>query len=298
MLTTRSQHQRLKGLDRYMEFTKMQGMGNDYILIDAREMERDWAKVAVALCDRHFGVGSDGILLICPSNVADYRMRIFNPDGSEAEACGNGIRMFTKYVVEKGLMAPDATQVKIETLGGVGMVTTFKDNGSVKSTRASMGAPRLKPHEIPVALQDDLDLVKGYPITVDGMTLKVTCVSMGNPHAVCFMDDPVDQFPLSEVGPKVEQHPLFPQRVNFEIANVIDRSHVKVRVWERGAGETLACGSGACAVTVAGRLHDAADSPLEVDLPGGTLTIEWDGEGEVYLFGPAEYVFTGEWEEN
>ncbi len=281
-----------------MKFTKMQGIGNDYILIDARGMERDWPKVAVAMCDRHFGVGSDGILLICPSSTADYRMRIFNPDGSEAEACGNGIRMFAKYLVEKDLVAPDSTQVEIETLGGVGTVTTSSDNGSVKSIRASMGPPRLKPDEIPIVLPDGVDVVKGYPISVDGMSLKVSCVSMGNPHAVCFIDDPVDQFPLFEVGPRVEHHPLFPQRVNFEIANIIDRSHAKVRVWERGAGETLACGTGACAVTVAGRLHDISDSPLQVDLVGGTLTIEWDGKSEVYLSGPAEYVFTGEWEEN
>ena len=281
-----------------MKFTKMQGIGNDYILIDAREMDRDWAQVAVAMCDRHFGVGSDGILLIQPSDTADYRMRIFNPDGSEAEACGNGIRMFARYVVENRLVSPDSTEIKVETLGAVGTVRVFKENGLVTSVRASMGAPRLRPEEIPVALDDTTNMVKDHSITANGRELAVTCVSMGNPHAISFVGQPVDEYPLSEVGPKVEHHPFFPQRVNFEVVNIIDRSHVKVRVWERGVGETLACGTGACAVTVASRLHDIADSPLDVTLPGGTLTIEWDGEGEVFLTGPAEYVFTGEWEES
>ncbi|MFQ5875605.1 MAG: diaminopimelate epimerase [Dehalococcoidia bacterium] len=280
-----------------MKFTKMHGIGNDYILIDARDMERDWPKVARVMCDRHFGVGSDGILLIQPSSLADYRMRIFNPDGSEAESSGNGIRMFTKYVVDMGLVRPESTQVRVETMGGVRTVSVFKENGRVKSVRASMGVPCLKPEEIPVALDGATDPVKDYPVTVGSTTLAITCVSVGNPHAVCFVDGPVDRYPLAEVGPKIEHHPLFPQRANFEIVNILDRSHARVRVWERGVGETLACGTGACAVAVASRLHDVADSPLEVALPGGTLTLEWDGEGEVYLSGPAEFVFTGEWEE-
>lgn len=279
-----------------INFTKMHGIGNDYILIDARDMERDWSSLAIAMCDRHFGIGSDGILLVQPSDVADYRMRIYNPDGSEAEACGNGIRMFAKYLVEQGLTPPDTSEIKIQTLGAVGTVQVRRENGNVNSVRASMGRPRLKPGEIPVALKEDIDVVKAYPLRVDGLELAVTCISMGNPHAVLFTGKPVDRYPLSEIGPQVEHHPFFPSRVNFEVVNVIDRKHVEVRVWERGVGETLACGSGACAVGVAARLHDVADSPLRVSLLGGDLTIEWDGEGEVYMTGPAEYVFTGQWD--
>jgi diaminopimelate epimerase len=281
-----------------INFTKMHGIGNDYILIDARDMERDWPKLAIAMCDRHFGVGSDGILLIQPSDVADYRMRIYNPDGSEAEACGNGIRMFAKYLVEQGLTPPDTSEIKIQTLGAVGTVQVRSENGRINSVRASMGVPRLKPSEIPVALKEDIDVVKAHPLRVDGRELALTCISMGNPHAVLFTGEPVDRYPLSEIGPLVQNHPFFPSRVNFEVVNVIDRKHVEVRVWERGVGETLACGSGACAVGVATRLHDVADSPLRVSLLGGDLTIEWDGEGEVYMTGPAEYVFTGQWEES
>ncbi|MFQ5934172.1 MAG: diaminopimelate epimerase [Dehalococcoidia bacterium] len=280
-----------------MKFTKMHGIGNDYILIDAREMERDWSKLAVAMCDRHFGVGSDGILLVEPSTVADYKMRVVNPDGSEAESSGNGIRMFTKYVVDRGMVPSESEEVRVETLGGVHTVNVFKEKGRVTSLRANMGRPHLRPREIPVALDADVDAVKDHPIEVNGRSLPVTCISMGNPHAVLFLDEPVDRFPLSEIGPKVEHHPFFPNRVNFQVVNIVDRRHARVRVWERGVGETLASGTSACAVTVASRLHDVVDSPLEVTLPGGTLSIEWDGEGEVYLSGPAEFVFTGEWEE-
>ena len=279
-----------------MKFTKMHGIGNDYILIDAREMNRDWSELALAMCDRHFGVGSDGILLIRPSSVADYRMQIFNPDGSEAEACGNGIRMFAKYLVEQDIASPQTTELMIETLGAVGKVSVARNNGTVNSVRASMGVPRLEPEEIPVALNAP-GPVMDHTLDVDGTIIKVTCVSVGNPHAVSFIDTPVDEYPLHEIGPRVEHHPFFPQRVNFEIVNVIDRTRVVVRVWERGVGETLACGTGACAVGVAARLHDAANSPVDIALPGGALKIEWDGEGEVFMSGPAEYVFTGEWDD-
>jgi diaminopimelate epimerase len=259
-------------------------------------MDEDWPKLALAMCDRHFGVGSDGILLIRPSSVADYRMQIFNPDGSEAEACGNGIRMFTKYLVEQDIAPPQTAELMIETLGAVGKVSVTRHNGTVNSVRASMGVPRLKPEQVPVALNGP-GPVMDHTLEVDGRDVKVTCVSVGNPHAVSFIDTPVDEYPLHEVGPKVEHHPFFPQRVNFEIVNVIDRTRVVVRVWERGVGETLACGTGACAVGIAARLHDATNSPVDVALPGGVLEIEWDGEGEVFMSGPAEYVFNGEWDE-
>ena len=280
-----------------INFTKMHGIGNDYILIDARNVEKDWSKVAVDICDRHFGVGGDGILLIRDSDVADCRMQIYNPDGSEAEACGNGIRMFSKYVVEQGVVSAPQDRLVVQTLGAVGEIELYRDNGSVSSVRASMGPARLRPSQVPVALQDGPDAVKDYPVDLGDRIVPVTCISMGNPHAVHFTDTSVDEFPLHDVGPRMEHHPFFPARVNFEIVNIIDRHHVRVRVWERGVGETLACGTGACAIGVASSLHGFADSPVNVRLPGGSLRIDWDGEGDVLLSGPAEYVFTGVWEE-
>jgi diaminopimelate epimerase len=280
-----------------INFTKMHGIGNDYILIDARQIEKDWSKVAVDICDRHFGVGGDGILLIRDSDVADCRMQIYNPDGSEAEACGNGIRMFSKYVVEQGVVSAPQDRLVVQTLGAVGEIELYRDNGSVSSVRASMGPARLRPSQVPVALEDGPGAVKDYPVDLGDRIVPVTCVSMGNPHAVHFTDTPVDEFPLHDVGPRMEHHPFFPARVNFEIVNIIDRNHVRARVWERGVGETLACGTGACAIGVASSLHGFADSPVNVRLPGGSLRIDWDGEGDVLLSGPAEYVFTGVWEE-
>ena len=280
-----------------INFTKMHGIGNDYILIDARSVEKDWSRVAVDICDRHFGVGGDGILLIRDSDVADTRMQIYNPDGSEAEACGNGIRMFSKYVVEQGVVPAPDDRLVVQTLGAVGEIELFRDNGSVSTVRASMGKARLRPSEIPVALDADAALVMNHPIELGDRTPSVTCVSMGNPHAVHFTDVPVDEFPLHDVGPRVEHHPFFPARVNFEIVNIIDKTHVRARVWERGVGETLACGTGACAIAVASRLHGLTNTPTNVSLPGGSLVIDWDGEGDVLLSGPAEYVFTGVWEE-
>lgn len=280
-----------------INFTKMHGIGNDYILIDARHVEKDWPRVAVDICDRHFGVGGDGILLIRDSDVADCRMQIYNPDGSEAEACGNGIRMFSKYVVEQGVVSAPQDRLVVQTLGAVGEIELYRDNGSVSSVRASMGPARLRPSQVPVDLVDGPDTVIDYPVDLGDRIVPVTCISMGNPHAVHFTDTPVDEFPLHDVGPRMEHHPFFPARVNFEIVNIIDRNHVRARVWERGVGETLACGTGACAIGVASSLHGFADSPVNVRLPGGTLVIEWDGEGDVLLSGPAEYVFTGVWEE-
>ena len=176
-----------------INFTKMHGIGNDYILIDSRDMERDWSKLAIAMCDRHFGIGADGILLVQPSDVADYRLRIYNPDGSEAEACGNGIRMFAKYLVERGLTPPDTSEIRIQTLGAVGTVQVRSENGRINSVRASMGVPRLKPSEIPVALKENIDTVKAHPLRVDGRELALTCISLGNPHAVLFIGEPVDR---------------------------------------------------------------------------------------------------------
>lgn len=286
-----------------MRFAKMHGAGNDFVIVDARQihdMRQDWAEIAKVMCDRHFGVGSDGLVLVLPSGAADFKMRMFNPDGSEAEMCGNGIRCFAKYVADNGMVDRRIDWLAVETLAGVKQVQLLRQKGAVERVQVSMGVPGLRPSEIPVAL--DLDgggepaALMAHPLTVGASQVEVTCVSMGNPHAVAFLQTPVADFPLHDVGPRVEHHPLFPKRVNFEIVNVEDRGHLAMRVWERGAGETLACGTGACAVAVAARLHGLTDDVVDITLPGGTLTVAWDGEGEVLLTGPAVLVFEGVWQ--
>jgi len=276
-----------------MNFVKLQGTGNDFVLIDARELERDWPALARATCHRHFGVGADGLLLLLPSEKADFRLRMFNPDGSESEACGNGLRCFTRYLVESGLA--NSPEFKVETLAGVRTVWPHVDKG----IRVTLGAPGLAPADIPMVIEGrdaaGATPVLDYPVTIAGRELKLSCISMGNPHAICYLDEPVTEFPLSEFGPKVEHHQSFPNRVNFEVVNVVSRSAIRARVWERGAGETLACGSGACAIAVVSRLKGLIDNTVDIMLPGGTLTIDWDGVGEVLLSGPAEVVFRGEW---
>jgi diaminopimelate epimerase len=279
-----------------MDFVKLQATGNDFILIDARQIKkRNWSALAKAICHRRFGVGSDGILLISPSKKADFRMRMFNPDGSEAEACGNGLRCAARYAIANGLV--DKPEVRIETSSGIKIA---RSRGK-KGIQVNMGKPLLKPAAIPVAVQgrkasEETPLID-YTLTVGKKKLKVTCVSMGNPHAVCFLDQPVAEFPLAEIGPQVEHHHMFPNRVNFEIMNVVSRRKLRARVWERGAGETLSCGTGACAIAVAARLKGLTDNPVDIILPGGTLTIDWDGKGKVLLSGPAEIVFEGKWKE-
>jgi diaminopimelate epimerase len=218
-------------------------------------------------------------------------MRMFNPDGSEAEACGNGLRCLAKYAVESGL-AP-AQELKVETMAGIRAVSPKVEEGVVSSVRVAMGRPEFAPAAIPAKL--DIMPIRGYAITVAGKKLKIDILSMGNPHAVLFMEKPVGHFPLAKIGPEVENHPIFPHRTNFEVANVVDRGQIRARVWERGAGETLSCGTGACAIAVAARLHGYVDDKVDIILPGGTLTVDWDGAGEVYLSGPAEVVFEGEW---
>ena len=283
-----------------MKFTKMQGAGNDYIYIDARNLEQDWPSLSRAMSDRHFGVGSDGIILIQDSSVADLKMTMFNADGSEGEMCGNGIRCFTKYVIEHGVIPPPEAAVTIETLAGIRSVAPIYKGERVTGARVSMGLPRFRPEEIPVSLDPAMGQVKApilkYPIQPGDFRLLVSFVSMGNPHAVAFTDHPVVEFPLHNIGPLVERHPMFPRRVNFEIVNIQDETHLTARVWERGSGETLACGTGACAVGVLSRLLGFTGDRVDIKLPGGNLTVEWDGQGEVYLEGPAEEVFSGEWQ--
>ena len=272
-----------------MKFAKLEATGNDFILVEARDVKRDWSKMAKAVCQHHFGVGADGLILLVPSKVADLGMRMFNPDGSEAEACGNGLRCLARYAVEMGLAQIDR-EITVETLGGIRQMRPLAGRSEV-----GMGVPQLKPEEIPVLAEKKLDIILDYPVTVQGRELLLTCLSLGNPHAVCFPEEAVESFPLFELGPIVENQAIFPNRVNFEVANVLGRKKVRARVWERGVGETLSCGTGACAVAVAAQLHGYVDSHVDVILPGGTLTVDWDGVGEVVLSGPAELVFWGEW---
>ncbi len=278
-----------------MIFVKFHGIGNDFILIDGRFKKFDWPSLARAMCDRNLGVGADGLIVALRPHKAQARMRIFNPDGSEPEMCGNGIRCFARFLLEDGILHPDTRSLTVETLAGLQELELTRDGGDFQA-RVNMGPPHLSPAEIPVDLPpSEFPRVVDYPFLVDGRNLDITCVSMGNPHAVTFLTEPVAQFPLLELGPKVEHHPLFPRRTNFEAARVLDRGHMEMRVWERGAGPTLACGTGACASVVAANLHGWVDKDVEVSLPGGSLRISWDGEGPVYMTGPAERVFWGEW---
>ena len=286
-----------------MRFTKMQGAGNDYVLVETSDTHRDWSKMVVAMCDRHYGIGADSLLLLMPSDKAHSKMRVFDPDGSEAEACGNGIRCLARYAFEKGLVGKDTDQIQVETIAGVRTLKLSKEKGKLNTIQANMGEPLFRPEEIPVAIKDgekglvDIKSMISYTLTIDGRELALNLISMGNPHAVYFWQNPVDDFPLSELGPKVENHGIFPNRVNFEVARVLNRQQIEARVWERGVGETLACGSGACAIVVAAQKLGYADNKIDVKLPGGILGVEWNGTGEVLLSGPAEIVFTGEWPE-
>jgi len=283
-----------------MDFVKLQGAGNDFILVETAEANRDWSGLSVRMCDRHYGAGADGLLLLMPSLIADYRMRMFNPDGSEAEACGNGLRCLVKYIVTRKLPAARPGEIlHVETKEG----TRKAILKSATAIQVDMGLPRFKAAEIPVALekggkgQVDIKSMLNYTITLYGRELPLNLVSMGNPHAVYFSEQPVESFPLAQIGPEVEKHSIFPNRVNFEVARLLSRRLIDVRVWERGAGETLACGTGACAVAVAAYLKGMIDEAVTVKLPGGELNVEWDGKGKVLLGGGAEIVFTGHWPE-
>ena len=280
-----------------MKFTKMQGAGNDYIYIDARDKNEDWPSLSRKMSDRHFGIGSDGIILIQDSDVADLKMRMFNADGSEGEMCGNGIRCFTKYAIDHGIVRPPSQTLDVDTLAGIRQVMPVYQGKNITGARVSMGLPTFEPEKIPVSSDSFLGVVPvlKHSVYKGGVELPMSFVSMGNPHAITFLDRSVDEFPLHQIGPMVEHDPMFPRRVNFEIVNRKNDRHLTARVWERGSGETMACGTGACAIAVASRLLGYTGDTVDITLPGGTLTIDWDGEGEVYLAGPAEEVFSGEW---
>jgi diaminopimelate epimerase len=287
-----------------MKFSKLQATGNDFILVDTLTgpREGDWGELARAMCDRHFGVGADGLILMQDSTIADLKMRILNSDGSEAEVSGNGLRCFAKYAVEKGLTGKMSSQAElsnlylaIETLAGVRKVKAYMSGNKVNRVEVDMGLPQFQPEQVPVKIKVDIIPILDYALVINGKELALAILSMGNPHAVSFLSQPIADFPLAEIGPKVEKHPIFPQRTNFEIASVSSRGEIEARVWERGVGETLACGSGACAIAVAAQLLDYVEPQVDIILEGGTLTVSWDRVGEVLLSGPVEEIFTGEW---
>ena len=273
------------------KFTKMHGAGNDYIYVNCfREQLTDISVLAKTVSDRHFGIGSDGLVLICPSDKADFRMDMYNSDGTRAEMCGNASRCVGKYVYDNGLT--DKTRVTLETLAGIKTLEFNVSDGKVESVRVGMGSPVLDPKAIPI--DSPLDRFIAQPVTVSGKSYEVTGVSMGNPHAVIFTDD-VKGIELETIGPLFENHPMFPKRINTEFARIIDRHSIEMRVWERGAGETLACGTGACATLVAAYLNGFLDNEADLILRGGMLHIEYDTkENKVYMTGPATTVFTGE----
>lgn len=276
-----------------MKFTKMQGIGNDYVYVNClQETIENPSELAKKISDRHYGVGSDGLIMINPSDKVDFEMEMYNADGSRGEMCGNGIRCVAKYVYDYGLT--DKTSISVETLAGIKYLDLTVEDGKVVLVKVDMGKPMLRPEEVPVV--SEKEEVIDEPITVDGQEYRMTCVSMGNPHAVVFIDQDVKEFPLETVGVKFENHERFPKRVNTEFVNVLDRHTAQMRVWERGSGETLACGTGACAVAVACALNGLTEDEVTVKLLGGDLQIKWDREkNTVYMTGPAEVVFDGEW---
>ena len=274
-----------------MKFTKMQGLGNYYVYVNClKEKVESPSEMARRVSDRHFGVGSDGLILICPSECADFEMKMYNADGSRGEMCGNGIRCVGKYVYDYGLT--DQTEISVETLGGIKHLSLTVEEGKVALVKVDMGSPIFVPEQIPVKVEGDHAV--NVPISVDGDEYRMTCVSMGNPHAVVYLDD-IQNMEIEKIGSKFEHHPCFPNRVNTEFARVLDRETVEMRVWERGSGETLACGTGACAVAVASMVNGLTEDCVTVQLLGGNLKIEWDREKNVvYMIGPATVVFDGE----
>ncbi len=277
-----------------MRFTKMHGAGNDYLYVDGRVQERNWPALSAAMSDRHTGVGSDGLIVLMPSDAAELRMAMFNADGSEGKMCGNGIRCLVAFAMDRGMVPKDRERVHVETLSGMRWVEPVWDNGRFGAAVVGMGEPILNAEDVPVVASGH-ETVLDYPLRVDGQDFRISCVSMGNPHAVAFLDRPVADVRLHEIGPVVENHPMFPEQVNFEIAQVVDDGRIEARVWERGSGLTMACGTGACAVAVVARIQSRTGDRVAVALPGGDLTITWPGSGEVVMEGPVATVFEGEW---
>ncbi len=277
-----------------LAFTKMHGAGNDYVFVDGRGLDLDWPSLTVAVSDRHFGVGSDGIILALESTRADLRMQMFNADGSEGKMCGNGIRCLVAFAVEIGLLPADRTRVAVETASRVLDVTPIWRDGRMVRARVDMGEPRFSATDVPFEVPGS-DTLEDYLLGVDGSTFAITGVSMGNPHAVAVLDEPVAGVELGRLGPLIERDERFPEGVNFGVINVLSADQLDVRVWERGSGLTMACGTGACAAAVVTRRKGLTGDSVTVNLPGGELQIEWSGRGPVIMEGPIERVFDGEW---
>jgi diaminopimelate epimerase len=282
-----------------MEFTKMQGAGNDFVVVEAGSNHRNWSELAVKMCDRHYGIGADGLLITAPSKIADFKMRIFNADGSESAVCGNGLRCLVKYYIDGNTDRKDS-EIKIETSIDVRTARIHRRRGVVAEIQVNMGLPKIGISSTPLKEINrnsliDIKSVMNRMLEIDGSELLVSLVSVGNPHAIHFTEHPLDDFPLANLGGKVEQHQLFPDETNFEAVRIINRQQVEALVWERGVGETLACGSGACAIVSAGNLLGFLDEKVEVKLPGGLLIVEWNRVSDIFLSGPAETVFCGEW---
>lgn len=283
-----------------MKFTKMHGCGNDYVYVDCtKEVIPNISETAIRVSDRHFGIGSDGLILIKASDVADFEMDMYNADGSRGKMCGNGIRCVAKYVYDHGLT--DKTTITVNTLSGIKTLKLTVEDGKVSKVRVDMGEPELIPAQVPVkasvlGLADDRrEAIVAEPLEIKGRSYDITCVSMGNPHCITFIGEDVRDFPLEEVGQVFEKHELFPERVNTEFINVIDKDHLRMRVWERGSGETLACGTGACAVAVASYLNGFTGRSVDIELLGGHLEVVYDEKtNHVFMTGPATEVFSGE----
>lgn len=297
-----------------MKFTKMEGLGNDYVYVNCfREKVENPSELAKKISDRHFGIGSDGLILIKPSETADFTMEMYNADGSQSEMCGNGIRCVGKYVYDYGLT--DKTSITVETLAGIKYLDFKIADGKVNMVTVNMGEPILAPQDVPVSVEEimknciavnefpekiieadirDAGMIKDCPVRIAGKKWNITCVSMGNPHCVTFVND-TDSFPLEEIGPQFETNSIFPNRVNAEFVQIVNRKYAKMRVWERGSGETLACGTGTCASVVAAILNGLTEDEVTVRLLGGELIIKWDRESNmVYMTGPARVVFDGD----
>ncbi|MDE2836335.1 MAG: diaminopimelate epimerase [Chloroflexota bacterium] len=297
-----------------MHFTKLQGAGNDYIYVDGLNEQRDWPDIARRIADRHFGVGADGLIVVAPSERAPVRMRMYNLDGSEGEMCGNGIRCFAKFVLERGMVPVNGSTLDVETGAGVLTIAPHWRDDRVVGARVDMGEPILRAADVPVDVSKmgpsdyaalDAGLVESLglrpeelafdaPVEVNGVTFTLTAVSMGNPHVSAFIDEPVNDVELDRIGPRMEHHEAYPRRINFHLVNYVGRDHLVSRTWERGSGLTLACGTGASAMVVAARLHGLVDDVVRVDVPGGELTITWPGHGSVFMDGDAVEVFSGD----
>ncbi len=276
-----------------MNFTKMHGIGNDFVVVNALTEspdEKSLPELSRRINDRKFGIGGDGLILVLPSKVADFKMRMLNPDGSEAEMCGNGIRCFAKFVYDNGL-SPE-TLIKVDTLAGTKVLRLQLKDRKVEGVKVDMGCPMLLRSEIPMR-GDDNGRVISEPLKVDGKRFEITAVSMGNPHVVIF-EDSLDNYPVSKIGPLIENHRSFPHRTNVHFVKVLNNNELVMKTWERGAGETLACGTGACATVVAAILNKKTSRSVLAHLPGGDLRIEWTGDDRVMMTGPAEEVFTGQ----